>query len=80
MSFLKLDEYLAGARRIMVAQKCGFLIHDEDAVADVAYRMMRADQTWNGESSRGTWRYNQAKYALMRILSKTKAKKAELCH
>lgn len=72
MTFLSLGEYLVGARKIMSAQKCGFLVNDEDAVADVAYRMMLADQTWNGTSSRDTWRYNQARYALMRLLAKRK--------
>lgn len=72
MSFLTLDEYLTGARKIMTAQKFGFLTNDEDAVAHVAYRMMLADQTWDGSSSRETWRYNQARYAILRVMFKKK--------
>jgi len=75
MDFLTLDEYLVGARKIMLAQKCGYLVNDEDAVSHVAYRMMLADQTWNGKSERGTWRYNQAKYAILRIIGQRKKEK-----
>jgi RNA polymerase sigma factor (sigma-70 family) len=71
MNFLTLDEYLTQARKIILAQKCGFLIKDEDAVAHVAHRMMVADQTWDSEkSSQETWRYDRAKYAIMRIIDK----------
>jgi len=72
MNYLTLDEYLTGAKKIILAQQCGYLLYDEDAVSHVAYRMMLADQTWNGSSSRETWRYNQAKYAIMRIITKRK--------
>jgi RNA polymerase sigma factor (sigma-70 family) len=72
MQFLTLDEYLVGARKIMLKEKCGFLADDEDAVSHVAYRMMKADETWDGSSSRTTWRYNQAKYAILRLITQKK--------
>jgi len=76
MTFSTLKEYLLDARRIIANQGYGFLLKDEDAVADVAHRIMLADQTWNGESSKTTWRYNQAKYAILRIMTKrNKARK-----
>ena len=75
MTFLSLKEYLTGARRIMLKQKCGYLVNDEDAVSHVAYRMMLADQTWDGSSGRDTWRYNQARYAILRVITKKKKEK-----
>lgn len=62
----------------MAAQNCGFLIDDEDAVAYVAHRMMVADQSYDGSSQRSTWRYNQAKYAIMRLVAKLKQKKPKV--
>ena len=79
MNFLTLDEYLAQARKIMIAERCVALVDDEDAVADVAYKMIQADQTWNeAKSSRRTWRYDRAKYAIKRILYKRKQTTAKL--
>lgn len=72
--FLTLDEYLLGARKILSLY--GFHCHrnDEDAISYVAHRMMLADQTWDGHSSsKNTWRFNQARYAIMKL--KTKHKK-----
>lgn len=79
MAFLTLGEYLTGARKILTKQQCGHLTEDEDVVADVANKMMMADYTWNGSSTRETWRYNQAKYAIYKILNKkTKRRKKNI--
>lgn len=75
MTFATLKEYLLDARRIIVNQGHGFLLKDEDAVADVAHRIMLADATWDGRSSKTTWRYNQAKYAILKIMTKRKKAK-----
>jgi len=75
MTFATLQEYLLDAKRIIINQGCSFLLKDEDAIADVAHRIMIADQTWNGESSKTTWRYNQAKYAILKIITKRKKAK-----
>src|SRR6056297_1922228 len=69
---MKLEDYLLGAKKIMMAQKCGYLTQDDDAVGDVAFRMMWADYTWNGKSKPNTWRYNQAVYAIKKIITKRK--------
>lgn len=69
--FLTLNEYLLGARRLLT--KYGYPCHlkDEDAVAYVAHCMMKADQTWDGtKSSRDTWRFNQARWAIGKLRAK----------
>jgi RNA polymerase sigma factor (sigma-70 family) len=71
MEFLSLYEYLKQAKKIMMAEGYGHLVFNEDAVADVAHRMMFADQTWDAtKSDRTTWRYNQAKYGIWKFLKK----------
>lgn len=71
MTFLTLSEYLKQAKKILMHEGYAYLVRDEDAVSHVAHRMMVADHTWNqGKSSRETWRYNQAKYAILRVVSK----------
>jgi RNA polymerase sigma factor (sigma-70 family) len=71
MEFLSLYEYLKQAKKIMMAEGYGHLVFNEDAVADVAQRMMFADQTWDEtKSDRKTWRYNQAKYGIWKFLKK----------
>ena len=73
--FLTLNEYLLGARRILNLH--GFRCHrnDEDAISYVASYMMKADNTWNGTSSRNTWRYNQALYAIKHLKAKYRKQK-----
>ena len=71
MLFLTLNEYLLGARKLLSLY--GYHCHknDEDAISSVASAMMKADQTWDGcQSSKDTWRFNQAKYAIMHLKTK----------
>jgi RNA polymerase sigma factor (sigma-70 family) len=75
MEFLTLDEYWTQARKIISNHNCNFLLKDDDAVSYVAHRMMVADQTWNGKSSRRTWRYDRAHYAILRLLYNRKKNK-----
>jgi RNA polymerase sigma factor (sigma-70 family) len=73
MDFLTLDEYLLGARKIL--NLYGYKCHknNDDAIAFVAYYMMKADQTWDGTSSaKTTWRFNQARYAILKLKNKHK--------
>ena len=72
MEFLSMNEYLNQAKKIMLNNNCFYLAKDDDAVGEVASRMMMADHTWNGNSSRETWRYNQAWYAITKILKRNK--------
>ena len=66
--FLTLKEYLLGARKLLALYGYNCLKNDEDAISYVASYMMKADHTWDGEkSSRDTWRYNQAKFAIMKL-------------
>lgn len=74
--FLSMNEYLVLADKMLA--KYGYRCHknDEDAIAYVAHYMMNADATWNGDkSSQLTWRYNQAKYAIMKLKTKERSKR-----
>ena len=75
--FLKLDEYLKGAQKILSIYGYKCHINDDDAISFVAYYMMKADQTWDGKSSsRDTWRFNQAKYAILKLKTAHRKRKA----
>lgn len=66
--FLTLKEYLLGARKLLALYGYNCLKNDEDAISYVASCMMNADRTWDGtKSSRDTWRFNQAKFAIMKL-------------
>lgn len=74
--FLTLDEYLTGASKLLSLY--GYNCHkkDEDAISFVASYMMKADQTWDGHSSsRDTWRFNQARFAIMKLKTKYRNRK-----
>lgn len=74
--FLTLSEYLLGARKLL--NLYGYNIHknDEDAISFVASYMIKADQTWDGVSSnRDTWRFNRARYAIMKLKTKYRTRK-----
>lgn len=75
MCIMTLEDYLLDAKKIMISKRCGNLVNDEEAIGEVASRMMWADHTWNGKSKRSTWRYNQANYAIHKILKKRKNQK-----
>jgi RNA polymerase sigma factor (sigma-70 family) len=73
---LTLKEYLLGARKLLSLY--GYRCHknDEDAISSVASAMMMADETWDGcRSSKDTWRYNQAKFAIMKLKNKHRSKR-----
>jgi RNA polymerase sigma factor (sigma-70 family) len=68
---LTLNEYLLGARKLLSLY--GYRCHknDEDAISSVASAMIMADETWDGcRSSKDTWRFNQAKFAIMKLKTK----------
>lgn len=68
-----IDTYWTDARRIMTSLNYGFLVRNDDIVSDVASAIMQADHTWDGvSSSKETWRFNQARYALLHIIAKNK--------
>jgi len=69
---MNIEDYIRGAKKIMINNNCRFLTLDDDAVGEVASCMMMADYTWNGKSKRETWRYNQARYAICNILTRKK--------
>jgi RNA polymerase sigma factor (sigma-70 family) len=73
--FLTLDEYLTGAQKLI--HLYGYTCHrtDEDAISSVASAMMKADQTWDGRSSRNTWRFNQAVFEIMKLKTKHRKRK-----
>jgi RNA polymerase sigma factor (sigma-70 family) len=74
--FLTLSEYLLGARKILNIYGFSHHKNDEDAISFVAYYMMKADQTWDGvSSSKSTWRFNQARYAIFKLKAKHKKQK-----
>lgn len=72
---MKLEDYLLGAKKIMTAQRRGYLTKDNDAIGEVASRMIWADHTWDGRSKRDTWRYNQASFAIQKIVKKQQNQK-----
>jgi RNA polymerase sigma factor (sigma-70 family) len=77
--FLTLNEYLIGAQKIL--NMYGYSCHkrDDDAISYVASCMMKADQTWDGHSSsRDTWRFNQARYAIMKLKTKTRKQRKHI--
>lgn len=77
--FLTLNEYLLGARKLLNIYGYNCHKNDEDAIAFVASYMMKADETCNEElSCRNTWRYNQAKYAILKLRSKYRKQKRGL--
>jgi RNA polymerase sigma factor (sigma-70 family) len=74
--FLSMNEYLVLASKML--SKYGYRCHrnDEDAIAFVAHYMMQADATWDStKSEQVTWRYNQAKYAIMKLKTKERTKR-----
>ena len=74
--FLTLNEYLLGARKILAKHGYACLRNDEDAISYVASCMMNADHTWDGKSSsRTTWRFNQARYAILKLQTKHRKKR-----
>ena len=77
--FLTLEEYLLGAKKILNIY--GYPCHkkDDDAISFVAYYMMKADQTWDGvSSSKTTWRFNQARYAILKLRAKYRKQKKHI--
>ena len=73
---LTLKEYLLGARKLLSLY--GYRCHknDEDAISSVASAMIMADETWDGcRSSKDTWRFNQAKFAIMKLKTKHQNKR-----
>ena len=73
---LTLNEYLLGARKLLSLY--GYRCHknDEDAISSVASAMMMADETWDGcRSSKDTWRFTQAKFAIMKLKTKHRSKR-----
>jgi RNA polymerase sigma factor (sigma-70 family) len=74
--FLTLNEYLNGAKKILSIYGYKHHIKDDDAISFVAYYMMKADNTWDGKSSsRNTWRFNQARYAILKLKNKHRKQK-----
>lgn len=74
--FLTMNEYLLGAQKILNLYGYNCHKNDEDAISFVASCMMKADQTWDGKSSsRDTWRFNQARYAIMKLKTKHQKRK-----
>jgi RNA polymerase sigma factor (sigma-70 family) len=74
--FLEMNDYLLGARKML--NKYGFSCHrnDDDAISYVASAMIKADNTWDGHSSsRDTWRFNQAWYAISHLKAKHRRQK-----
>lgn len=68
--FMTLDEYWLHAKRIMLSYGGKNLVNDDDNVAYVVHHIIKADETFNGQSSKGTWRINRAKYAIQHLKSK----------
>jgi RNA polymerase sigma factor (sigma-70 family) len=63
-----MNEYLLGASKLLALYGYNCHKRDEDAISFVATCMMQADETWDGKSSsRDTWRFNQAKFAIMKL-------------
>ncbi len=63
-----MKEYLLGASKLLALYGYNCHKRDEDAISFVASCMMQADETWDGKSSsRNTWRFNQAKFAIMKL-------------
>jgi len=77
--FLTFDEYWNGAQRIL--NLYGYNIHknDDDAISFVASYMIRADETWDGsKSSRNYWRFNNARYAILKLKNQYRKQKKVL--
>jgi RNA polymerase sigma factor (sigma-70 family) len=71
-----MNEYLIGAHKLLALYGYNCHKRDEDAISSVASAMMKADQTWDGKSSsRDTWRFNQARYAIMKLKTQHKKKR-----
>jgi RNA polymerase sigma factor (sigma-70 family) len=71
--FLTMQEYLTIASKMLALYGYNCHKNDEDAIAYVATSMMNADNTWDGiRTSRKTWRFIQAKYAIMKLRTKTR--------
>lgn len=76
--FMTLDEYWLHAKRIMLSYGGKDLVNNDDNVAYVVNYIIRADETFDGQSSKGTWRINRAKYAIRHL--KTKYNKQKKYH
>ena len=71
MTFLTLHEYLDSARKMLC--KHGYDHNDEDAVAYVAYYMMRADERYDGTTgTRIGFRAINAKFGMMNYYNRQK--------
>lgn len=74
-----LEFYLKSTRRLIKALANNYraglakeLLRNEDEIALIAYKLMRADERWNGKGTRHGFRKQCAIWAILRYLSKKK--------
>jgi len=74
---LELQEYLETAEKAIRKWGCLAMLRDEDSISYVAYKMMLADDKFDGRGSRNGFRMSRAKYAIRALVSSYKKKQKD---